>query len=61
MAPVTTKKEKIKSAENFSDSQEIQFGSKHGEQNAISDFPFVIRFAKVDWQGIKTWKHLKYQ
>lgn len=24
-------------------------------------FPLVIRFAKVDLQGIKTWKHLKYQ
>lgn len=26
-----------------------------------SDFPLVIRLAKVDLHRVKTWKHLKYQ
>lgn len=55
------KKKKKISVENFCESQETPFSSKHGKENAISDFPLVIRFAKVDLQGIKTWKHLKYQ
>lgn len=54
-------KKKKKSVGNFCESQETPFSSKHGEENAISDFPLVIRFAKVDLQGIKTWKHLKHQ
>lgn len=52
---------KKKSVENFCESQETPFSSKYGEENAIHDFTLVIRFAKVDLQGIKTWKHLKYQ
>lgn len=54
-------RKKKKSVENFCESQETPFSSKYGEENAIHDFTLVIRFAKVDLQGIKTWKHLKYQ